>query len=328
MNEIIYEGPFKEHLKNHIGLKQAVGYTYESEERALKRFDRYTLNNYPSATVLTKQIVLDWCDKKSYESKVNQCSRASIIRQFGKYLDSIGVQAYIIPTGYYPSGKQYLPHIYTTNELRTFFAQTDSSRYCSACPVRHLIMPLFFRMIYSCGLRVSEARLLKVEDVDLENGILAIHHSKKDHSRLVALSDNLAQRCGLYSKKVHPFPKPDAYYFPGQDAKPMTITNVYKNFRRFLWGAGISHGGRGRGPRIHDFRHTYAVHCLKKWVKQDKDLMTYLPVLKTYMGHNSFKETAYYLRMTADVFPDITMKLETQYPTLIPSLEGGAYETY
>jgi len=179
-----------------------------------------------------------------------------------------------------------------------------------------------------CGLRLSEARLLKVNDVDIENGILTIHQSKKDNSRLVPMCDYLAERCRHYSKKVHPFPIPEDYYFPAPDGKPMTIGNVYKNFRRFLWHAGISHGGRGYGPRIHDFRHTFAVHCLKKWAGQEMNLAAYLPVLKTYMGHDSFEETAYYLRLTADVFPDITLKLETLYPEIIPELEGGAYETY
>ena len=141
------------------------------------------------------------------------------------------------------------------------------------------------------------------------------------------MSDSLTERCRHYSKVVHPYPVEEDYYFPALDGKPMTIGNVYKNFRRFLWRAGISHGGRGKGPRVHDFRHTYAVHCLKKWVEQEKDLSVYLPVLKTYMGHDSFEETAYYLRLTADVFPDITLKLENSYPEIIPELEGGADET-
>ena len=183
-------------------------------------------------------------------------------------------------------------------------------------------------MIYMCGLRLSEARLLRVGDVDIENGILTIHHSKKDNSRLVPMSDNLTERCRCYSKKVHPFPVPEGYYFPGLNEKPMTRGNVYKNFRRFLWQAGISHGGKGCGPRIYDFRHSHAVHCLKKWSEQEIDLMAYLPLLKTYMGHDSFEETAYYLRLTAEVFPNITLKLETQYPDIIPGLEGGTDETY
>lgn len=327
MSEIIYEGPFKDHIKNHIELKRAVGYKYETDANHLKRFDRFTQEKYPHATTLTKEIILDWCSKKTYEAQANQCSRASIIRQLGKYLDSIGIQAYIIPKGYYPTEKQYMPYIYSTDELKRFFTETNKCKYCYECPYRHQIMPVIFRMIYMCGLRLSEARLLKVGDVDLENGILTIHQSKKDNSRLVPMSISLTKRCLHYSEIVHPYPVAEDYYFPAHDGKPMTIGNVYKNFRKFLWRASISHGGRGYGPRIHDFRHSYAVHCLKKWDEQEKDLTAYLPVLKTYLGHDSFEETAYYLRLTADVFPNITLKLETRYPSLIPELEGDIDET-
>lgn len=327
MNEIIYEGPFKDHIQSHVELKRAVGYKYDTDARHLKRFDLFTLDKHPCATTLTKEIVLEWCAKTAYEAQANQCSRASIIRQFGKYMDSMGMEAYILPKGYYPTEEQYVPHVYTADELARFFSQTDRCRYCYECPYRHLIMPVFFRMIYMCGLRVSEARLLKVADVDHENGILTIHHSKKDNSRLVPMSNALTDRCRQYSKQVHPYSPAEAVYFPALNGQPMTITNVYSNFRRFLWRAGISHGGRGAGPRIHDFRHTYAVHCLKMWVEQGKDLTAYLPVLKTYLGHDSFEETAYYLRLTADVFPDITLKLETRYPGIIPELEGVPDET-
>lgn len=328
MSEIVYEGPFKDHIKNHVELKQAVGYKYEAESHHLKRFDRFTQEKYPHDTILTKKVVLDWCRKKTYEAQANQCARASIIRQFGKYLDSVGIQVYIVPKGYYSSGEQYMPHIYTTNELKRFFTETDKCQYSSQCPNRHQIMPVFFRMIYMCGLRVSEARLLKVGDVDLKNGIFTINHSKKDNSRLVPMSTSLIKRCRHFSEIAHPFSVAEDYYFPALNGKPMTIGNVYKNFRKFLWRASISHGGRGYGPRIHDFRHTYAVHCLKRWVEQEKDLTVYFPVLKTYMGHDSFGETAYYLRLTADVFPNITFKLETSYPGIIPELEGDIDETY
>src|SRR5262249_7641738 len=142
MSKIFYEGPFKDHIQNHIELKQAVGYKYDAEAKHLKRFGRFTNEKYSSATVLTKEIVLDWCNKKTYEAQANQCSRASIIRQFGKYLDSIGVKAYIIPKGYYPTEEKYLPYIYTVDELAKFFAETDKCTYCYECPSRHLIMPV------------------------------------------------------------------------------------------------------------------------------------------------------------------------------------------
>ena len=329
MIDITYYGSFKEHIKNHVELKQAVGYKYIAEAEHLKRFDTFTLEKYSFTTTLTKEIVLDWCSKKPYESQANQSTRASIIRQFSRYLDSIGVAAYIMPNGYYPKERQYVPYIYTNEELKRFFAQTENCHYSSEFPFRQQIMPVFFRMLYTCGLRVSEARLLKVVDVDLDAGILTINHSKKDNSRLVPMADSLIKRCREFSTNVHQHSNLDDYFFPALGGKPMTLGNIYKNFRKFLWRAGISHGGRGYGPRIYDFRHVYSVHCLKKWSEQGKDLMVYLPILRTYLGHDSFEETAYYLRLTADVFPEITLKLETLYPDLVPVLElgGGTYET-
>lgn len=328
MNDYLFKGPFAEHIKNHVCLKQAIGYKYVAEANHLLRFSFFTAEKYPQATILTKEIILDWCSKKMYEAQANQCTRASILRQLAIYLEGMGMDAYILPKGYYPTEEQYVPYIYTEDELQRFFHETDRCSYVSECPYRHFIMPVFFRMVYSCGLRSSEARLLKVSDVDLEAGILTINHSKKDNSRLVPMSEELTERCCDYFANVHMFSEENDWFFPGLNEKPMTIGNVYHNFRRFLWRAGISHGGRGKGPRVHDFRHVYACHCLKKWVIQGKDLAAYLPVLKTYMGHDTFEETAYYLRLTADVFPNISIKLEGCYSDIIPRLEGDADETY
>ena len=328
MNNITYVGPFKEDLKNYIEIKQAMGYKYYAEASHLGRFDIFTSTKYPDAKILTKEIVLDWCAKKAYEAQANQSSRASILREFAKYINSLGVSAYILPKGYYPAPKQYIPYIYSTDELARFFAQTNQCQYCCECPNRHLIMPVIFRMIYMCGLRVSEARLLKVGDVDLVKGVLSINHSKKDNSRLVCMSDDLMARCQRFSETAHLHSSEEDYYFPALGGKPMTIVNLYKNFRRFLWRAGISHKGNGYGPRIHDLRHTYAVHCLKNWVEEEKDLTAYLPVLRTYMGHDSFADTAYYLRLTADVFPHMMIKIEAQHRDIIPELVGGTDEAY
>lgn len=328
MKNYLFSGPFAKHIKDHIQLKQAVGYKYETEAKHLVRFSTFTAEKYPEASILSKEIVLEWCSKRNYEAQANQCARSSILRQLAMYMERIGIGAYSIPKGYYSAAQQYVPHIYTKNELQRFFHQTDQCYLVSECPYRHFIMPVFFRMVYACGLRSSEARLLKVKDVDMEDGILSIYHSKQDNSRLVAMSDDLTDRCRNYSENMHRLSNGSDWFFPGLNGKPMTVGNIYHNFRRFLWRAGISHGGRGKGPRVHDFRHTYACHCLKKWVMAGKDIAAYLPILKTYMGHDSFEETAYYLRLTADIFPDISIKLEGCYPDIIPRLEGVDDGTY
>lgn len=320
MNKFGFTGPFSDEMNDFILLKRSVGNKYEAEVGILKRFDRYLAHNHPAITRLSKESVIGWCTKQPHEKPANQCSRASVIRQFAKYLDSTGRTAYILPENVYPSGSQYVPHIYTHNELARFFVQTDLCHFCSQCPWRHLVMPVFFRLLFECGLRCSEARLLLVGDVDLENGCLTIRQAKNRNSRLVMVSASMLKRLRTYADAVHPFPEQDASFFPGATGLPMTLGNVYKNFRRFLWRAGISH--TGDGPRVHDLRHTFAVYRLKAWSEQGKDLMAMLPILKTYMGHDSFDETAYYLRMTADVFPDILMRLESTFGDIIPSMGG------
>jgi len=320
----IYQGPFRKEMQDFISLKRAVGYKYLTEAGILKRFDIYLAQNYPSVTELTKEAITGWCAKTLHETAANQCSRASIIRQFAKYLDALGRKAWILPVNYYPQGQKYVPHIYTPDELRKFFAETDKCCYCYEHPYRHLIMPVFFRLLLSCGLRCSEARLLKVQDVDLGEGILSIIDSKNHNSRLVPMPDSMNIRMRTYAEQVHPFPNPDRYFFPAFEEKPMTIGNVYKNFRRFLWRAGISH--TGDGPRVHDFRHAYCIYRLKAWAEQDRDLMVLIPMMRTYLGHQTFNELAYYLRLTADVFPDITLKLERCYQDIIPKIGEAHYE--
>ena len=102
---------------------------YNTEAEHLQRFDKFVSYHYPNTTILTKEIVLNWCKKKSYEAQANQCSRVSIIRQFAKYLDSIDVETYIVPKGYYPTERQYIPYIYTADELSKFFTETDKCQY-------------------------------------------------------------------------------------------------------------------------------------------------------------------------------------------------------
>ena len=325
MNNSTFIGPFKKEMQDFISTKRALGYKYNTAPGILKRFDIFLAENYSSLTSLTKEAVTQWCAKTTYEATANQGSRSTVIRQFAKYLDSIGIDAFILPHNYYPYKNKYVPHIYTEEELCLFFAETDKCRYYYGHPYRHLIMPVFFRLLFACGLRCSEARLLKVQDVDLENGILTILNAKNRNDRLVPMPKSITSRMKQYSEQVHSCSEPERYFFPALNDAPMTIGNVYKNFRRFLWRAGISH--TGDGPRVHDFRHSYCIYRLRAWAEEERDLMVLIPMMCTYLGHQTFAETAYYLRLTADVFPDIRLKLERNYEDIIPDMGDFLYET-
>jgi len=187
-----------------------------------------------------------------------------------------------------------------------------------------MVDPLLFRMLYGCGLRLMEALKLTVGDVDLDEGILRIRQSKNKKDRFVPMSGRLAERCREYSRTMHESSSLDSYYLPGFQGGCYNKSSIYLRFRQYLWKAGISHSGNG--PRIHDLRHAYCVHRLKKWVLDGQELSNFLPYLTAYLGHADFRGTEYYLRLTADLYPEIVSKMEIAFGYIIPEKGEGQDE--
>lgn len=325
---------FATYIIGLINQKRALGYKYDSQPDTLRRFDTFCMERYPHETVLSREIMLDWATKRPGEHPGTLQGRITPVKELAKYMVRLGHEAFVLPKGMMPRIPRYMPHIYSNEELKRIFEQTDRCHYCSEVPQRHHIMPVFFRLLYGCGLRLTETRLLKVMDVDLAEGVITVTNAKLDKHRQLPVSPELLERLKAYHQNVHPAPVPENWFFPGYGGKPMTMGNVEKNLRKFLWRAGISHGGRSKGPRVHDFRHTMAVHCLRRWVLEEKDLRAYLPVLQAYLGHVSLSDTAYYLHLTADLFPNITEKVERTFGDIIPKTildargTGGNDENY
>ena len=324
---IEYSSMFSEYIIGLIELKRSVGYKYQTETGALRRFDLFCRIHYPGINVLSKEIVLEWSKQRPGEHPSTMQGRLTPVRELAKYMISNGQLAFILPNGLVPKCPQYLPYIYSDDDLRRLFIQIDKCHYFAEVPYRHYVMPLFFRLLYCCGLRLSEARTIKVKDVDMENGVITLTNTKLGKYRQIPLSVQLHERFKTYYLDVHLCSKPDDWFFPGYKNKPMTISNVEKNHRRFLWQAGISHCGRSKpgergAPNVHSFRHTFAVHCLRRWVLEGKNTQAYLPVLQAYMGHSSYSDTAYYLHLTTDVFPDITTRLNNVFGDIIPGISN------
>jgi len=327
MNEFNYQSPLQTFIEGMIREKRSLGYKYDSSPRILYKFDQFCLKYGCVDAVITKPLVDAWIQKTPNESPATRQNRASVLRQLALYMIRLGIRAYVLPKNALPKAPAYVPYIFSDKQITALFQQVDACHYCAEVPLRHHIMPLLLRLLYGCGLRVSEALNLRVQDVDLHAGILTVIDGKFNKDRLVPMSSENTQRCCGYIKKVHLFSGSGDYFFPAPGGRAVTKGNVYKNFRRFLWQARISHGGWGKGPRLHDLRHTFAVHCLRQWVFQGKDLAAYLPILKAYLGHHSFRDTSRYLRLTAELYPDITAKIEHAFGNIIPSTGGDSHET-
>lgn len=303
--------------------KRAVGYKYQTEARALQRFGAFCASEFPGLQTLTEASVRAWLDAARGRgvTPATMQGLASPVRELARWLSRHGVAAYLLPGGVLQKPARYVPYIYTDTELTALFAATDRCHYCSEVPLRHLIMPVLFRTIYACGLRCSEARLLRAGDVDIDAGVLQIRDAKGGKDRQLPVSEPLRERLAGYAHATGRSGRHEEWFFPGtKPGQPLTLMNVNHNFRRFLWQAGISHGGRGHGPRVHDLRHAMAVNNLRFWFANGQDVGALLPVLQTYLGHSSISDTAYYLRLTAVSYPDITARVRQFTGDIVPAV--------
>ncbi len=304
-----------------VAEKRAVGYKYDTEQEVLARFEAFSRSEFPGLDSLTEASVKAWiaAARRRGVKPATLQSLAAPVRELARFLGRRGVAAYLLPGSALQRPARYVPHIYTDKELAALFSQTDRCHYCSEVPLRHLVMPVLFRTIYACGLRCSEARLLRLGDVDIDTGVLQIRDAKGGKDRQVPVSEALRERLAGYHAKVAGRPSRREWFFPGTTpGEPLTLGNVERNFRRFLWQAGISHGGRGHGPRVHDLRHTAAVNNLRLWFAKGRDVGALLPVLQAYMGHSSLSDTAYYLHLTAESYPDITARVQKAIGDVVP----------
>lgn len=322
-----FESIFADEFQELISIKRALGLKYVSEEGGFHRIDSFLVSHGVDTKEIAHELCEEWCRKRSYESPANHGSRVSLMRVFCKYLNDVGIKAYIPPINMTRKPPKYDAHIYTEDELRRFFEAVDQSQSVpSECPYRGMVMPIFFRILYTSGMRVSELRLARIKDIDLERGCIFVKGGKNRKDRFVPIHPDLAERCRKLKVEIHRESDEDEYFFMQYPGRAMSLGNVYKNFRRYLVKAGIPH--TGRGPRVHDFRHTYCVNLLLKWSKEGKDLMAYLPYMRTMLGHKGFEETAYYLKLTADAFPFIRNRLNESFPSIIDEVSFDEREYY
>ncbi len=179
-----FAGELAVHLQEFIAEKRSVGYVYNTEAKQLSRFSRFSLGYEIPRDELPEPLVKAWIARVPTDSDRNQYSRYSLIGQFAKYMVRMGHPAYIPAlTDIGKTHRTFTPYIFTHDEIRALFAVLDSLETPprSGSPRRKDIIPVLFRLLYCCGLRVSEAVTLKGEDVDLENGVLTIKTASSEN---------------------------------------------------------------------------------------------------------------------------------------------------
>ena len=317
-----WKSDIAELLQCYLSQKQMTGFKFEKQCRELQRFDDYYYRNGYLGVKLTKSMADRFIYGITYEKQSTHYKKEILLNSFAEFLTRQGYTVYVPPIKSAPVKPcSHIPYIFSKEELRRFFIAIDKYPPNNQTN-RNSVDPVLFRLLYGSGLRLSEALNLQLKDIDLKTGTITILHAKNNRDRLVPIAESLIERFQKLLSKLHTFSGRSTYFFISPTGGRLDKSTVYCRFRDYLLMADISH--TQYGPRIHDLRHSYCVYCLKKWVLSGEELTNLMPYLAAYLGHADFRGTQYYLRLTADLYPDIIQKTEAAFGYLIP--EEAIYE--
>ncbi len=320
-DNLIFEGCYAELCIRFIKYKKSLGYCYTHRQcHSIKYLNDYLAVNADDTKVLSKKLVEGYIARRKGEAVATHRKRIFIIRQFAVFLSSLGYDAYQPPFGRIKADKNFVPYIYTKEEISAIVKASEHLQYTPVSPTYHLVYPMLLRLLFGCGLRISEALHLTFQDVDLDEGILTIKSSKFNSSRLVPMSRSVWDYSLRYCAKMNFNSTYSGYFFPSRKGRPYRVVSAYAQFRNFLQIAGIPHRGRGNGPRMHDARHTYAVNALEHMVRQGMDIYCALPILSTYMGHRTIESTEKYVRLVPSEYKNIISAMSPLYSNLFPEV--------
>ncbi len=318
-----YKSPLAPLMERLVREKRAGGYKYDTPARVLVDLDDFLCGTPIKSIELPKALVMQWLAQNPHEKPSTQQRRIILVRQLGRLMIRLGYPAYVPPKGLGPRRSYvFSPRILTREEVRRIIQAIDDLPPSSKSPLRHIILPEVFRLLYCCGFRLSEVLNLKVRDVDLQQGVITVRQGKFGKDRLVPPAMEMVERLRRYAceleKRTLVRQEPDAYFFPSARQAAWGSSTIYHLFRKALLHCGIPHGGRGKGPRVHDLRHAFAVHRLLQWYEEGADLNAKLPFLVAYLGHKDFTGTQKYLHLTAELFPNLTARMNQQFGGVIP----------
>lgn len=292
-------------IEEFIQYKQALGNSYISSARVLKRFLRKTGNLELGA--LTTQHGEAFLAVRGGMVTSAWFHHYWALGCFFRFATGRGyMQHRILPASMPDRPPRFVPYIYSAEDVRRLLAMPDS-HYPPACPLSPDTMRTLILVLYGTGLRLSEATRLKHEDTDFRNAALTIRETKFGKSRLVPIGKDLVSILRLYRFRHRPgigYQRPPTL-LATKIGMMIRLDHADHQFQWLRKEAGVLRFDSARyQPRLHDFRHTFAVTRLLTWYRQGKDAQRMLPLLSTYLGHCGVDETSVYLQMTRELLQE------------------------
>ncbi len=289
--------PLTARLKQYIAVRRSLGYDLSFPERVLRRFAEFA--DSERADHITVDLFLRW--KKHYGSANNHtwCTRLSMVRVFASWLQGFDLRTEVPPTGLISSKpRRTSPYIYTDDQVAEIVA--EAGRLPSSYGLRGWTCSTLFGLIAVTGLRVSEAIGLDDKDVDLDEAVLSVRRGKNGKCRFVPIAPSAAERLMAYRAERNRILGTGqvAFFLLENSERPGDCCARY-NFARVCQRIGLrerqAFNKHGRGPRIHDLRHSFAVRTIMDWYRRGLDPDREMLKLSTYLGHTHPDHTYWYI---------------------------------
>lgn len=300
-------------IEKFIRLRRLSGTNYHSQARLLGYFDCFLVTQQVHQPRITRPITEDYRQSLLGLAPRTQANRFCVVRQFCKYLTGTDPLSYIPEPLRLPSSRRaHRPRIFTHEEVCALLAA--ASRLAPPGSLRPHTYRVLLGLLYSSGLRIGEAMALNIEHFFPAEQRLYIAEGKFRKARWVALSASTTSALQQYvERRMGKAPNtPDSPLLLNERRKRLCHPTVRQTFMHLLQECAIPWTRRD-GPRLHDLRHTFAVHRLLGWYRDGADVNALLPALATYMGHVDISSTQVYLQPTAELLREVDRRFHNHY---------------
>jgi integrase/recombinase XerD len=302
----------REAVEDYLTVRRGLGFKLREAGKGLLNLVSFLEQR--GATYITTFSALEWAQQPSSVQPAEWARRLSFVRSFARYQSAIDSRTEIPPAKLLPYRPgRARPYLYNDEEIKGLLEAA-----LKLPPADGL-----WRWTYHCllgllavsGMRISEAIGLKLEDVDLNEGVLTVRGTKFGKSRLVPLHVLTRQVLADYKLRRDDFLAggPAPYFFVSKRGKRLDGAEVRRTFYQLSRQIGLRGPCSSSGPRLHDFRHRFAVQTLLRWYRAGEDVERRLPVLSTYLGHVHVSDTYWYLTACPELMGLAVKRLEHRW---------------
>ena len=262
-----YSSVLSPYIKRMLEIRKSMGIVDSRVRWILKEFDDFANSIGLQEPHITEEFVKRWHKSRISDKEITIYGKYLVLRQLTSLMCRNGCVCYIPIIPKQPKS-EFTPYIYTHDQISQLFTAADSSRLFNNCMKTAIIsMPVILRLLYSTGMRVSEALYMRNEDVNLDSGYIHLRKTKNRCERLVPIGESMVIVLKQYIEYRNRMPiekisHPNHLFFTKLDGTSFRVCTLYVFFHKLLKICNIPYIGNRQGPRIHDLRHTFAVHSL------------------------------------------------------------------